>query len=385
MHMPCRFAASFLIGTGLVSLWCAVALAGAPAPEPDVAPTGPHPSHETFVLDDFQLASGQVVNGFRLSYVTYGVLNSTRSNAILISTGFGLDHHAYDGLIGPDLAFDPNKYLIIVVDIFNGGLSSSPSNTPSPLHGPNFPEISVRDNVDAAYRLTTERFGIRRLAGAAGFSMGAQIAFQWAVSYPDFVDSVIPWCGTAKTYPHGVVRLEGFKSAISADAAFDEGAYTAPPEKGLRAAARGWASWAPSQEWWRRELFKQPPFNHRSVEEHLTNFWEARFVSLDANDLLSQAVTWQTANVGDTPGFGGDHEKTLRSTKSHVLYMPCQTDLYYPIGDARYEARLMRRVTLKPIPSIWGHLAGLGIDRADRDFLNQTIRAFLTVRRAQAR
>ena len=62
----------------------------------------------------------------------------------------------------------------------------------------------------------------------------------------------------------------------------------------------------------------------------------------DANNLISQARTWQRHNVGDTPGFGGDHERALRSIKAQVLYMPCETDLYFPIGDAKYESQFLK-------------------------------------------
>ena len=58
----------------------------------------------------------------------------------------------------------------------------------------------------------------------------------------------------------------------------------------------------------------------------------------DANDLILQMRTWEHHDVGTTPGFGGDTERALRSIKVPFLYMPSETDLYFPIGDARYEA-----------------------------------------------
>src|SRR5207249_11652946 len=58
-----------------------------------------------------------------------------------------------------------------------------------------------------------------------GFSMGAEQAFQWAVSYPNFADRIVATSGTAKCYPHGVVRLEGQIAAITTDAAFQNGDY----------------------------------------------------------------------------------------------------------------------------------------------------------------
>ena len=175
------------------------------------------------------------------------------------------------------------------------------------------------------------------------------------------MDVIAPYCGSAKEYPHGVVRLEGLKSALMADAAWNGGNYEKPPDKGLRAVARHYAAWGLSQEWWRQELFKQ--LNHQSVEDHLRNFWEAYFLSRDANNLLSQAVTWQHNNVGTTPGFSGDHEQALRSIKARVLYMTCQTDLYFPIGNAQYESQFIPHGKLVPIPSLWGHLPAWGSTR----------------------
>lgn len=331
--------------------------------------------HQILKLGDLALEAGITLPETTLSYVTHGALNASKSNAILVPSSYAGDHHDYDFLIGPGKALDPSKYFIIATDMFGNGLSSSPSNTPSPFDGPNFPEISTRDNVKAGYRLATEQFGIKHLKAVVGFSMGAQQAFQWAVSYPRFMDAIVPYCGTAKEYPHGIVRLEGFKSAIMADAAFDNGHYAKPPLRGLKAGARHWAAWGFSQEWYRRELYKQ--FGHQTIEDYLRNYWEAFFQSQDANNLIAQAVTWQKNNIGNTPGFSGDHAKALRSIKARVLYMPCQTDLYFPPQDAEYEADFILDVKLVPIPSIWGHSAGLGINATDADFLNRTIGEFL--------
>lgn len=331
--------------------------------------------HQLLKLGQLKLEGGATLPDAMVSYVTHGTLNADKSNAILLLSFYAGDHHGYDFLIGTDKALDPKNYFIIVTDMFANGLSSSPSNTSPPHDGPNFPEISTRDNVNASYRLVTEKFGIKHLKAIIGFSMGAQQAYQWAVSYPDFMDGIVAYCGTAKEYPHGVVRLEGFKSALMADIAFDGGNYKKPPIKGLKAGARHWAGWGFSQEWYRRELYNQ--FGHKSVEDHLLKFWEPFFGSMDANNLISQAVTWQKNNVGNTAGIDGDHEKALRSIKARVLSMPSQTDLYFPPQYSEYEATQLTNVILVPIPSIWGHIAGLGINTPDSEFLNQKIKAFL--------
>jgi pimeloyl-ACP methyl ester carboxylesterase len=81
-----------------------------------------------------------------------------------------------------------------------------------------FPMVTIRDDVAAQHRLLTEELGVRRLALVIGFSMGAQQAYQWAVSHPDMVDRIAPFCGTARTTPHNAVFLEGARAALIADA-----------------------------------------------------------------------------------------------------------------------------------------------------------------------
>ena len=60
--------------------------------------------------------------------------------------------------------------------------------------------------------------------------------------------------------------------------------------------------------------------------------------------------------------------------------MPCETDLRFPIGDFRYESQIIPAVTLTPIPSIWGHLAGSGGNPADAAFINGEIQRSSEVR-----
>lgn len=340
--------------------------AQAPAPAP------PDPHRKMLALANFTLESGAVLPIANVAYATFGTLNAARDNAILIPSWYGSDHHGYDFLIGPGKALDPAKYFLVATEMFANGFSSSPSNTAAPFAGPDFPAIAIRDDVEAARRVL-ESLGITRLRAVVGFSMGAQQAFQWAVSHPEMVPAIVPYCGTAKTYPHGIVRLEGAISAVSADAAFAGGRYTSPPVKGLAAWSTHWAGWVWSQEWWRRELFK-PQF--KTVDEVLASRIQRDAVR-DVNNLIAQARTWQHHDIGDTPGFNGDHEKALRAITARVLYMPGETDLYFPVGDAKYESQFLKDVTFAPIPSLWGHSAGSGGNPADVELLNTRIAAFL--------
>jgi homoserine O-acetyltransferase/O-succinyltransferase len=328
-----------------------------------------------FLIQNFKTESGATLPSAVIVYATYGHLNAAHDNAVLLPSHYMANYHGYEWLIGPDRALDPSKLFLVATELFGSGHSSSPSNTPEPFHGPRFPVMTIRDNVQAVHALLTEELKITHLRAVIGFSMGAQQAFQWAVSYPTFEDRVVATSGTAKTYPHGIVRLEGQIAALTTDPAFQNGDYTSPPAKGLAAFGMVWAGWLYSQEWWRRELWRNPARPDVTFEQYMYSF-RTRFRA-DANDYILQAHTWERHDVGATPGFGGDVEKALRSIKVPFLYMPSETDLYFPVGDARYEQAFMPTVTFKPIPSLWGHTAGAASNPADAKFLNESIGNFM--------
>ena len=100
-----------------------------------------HDIHMIFDLGDFYLESGQILPDAKLSYTTHGKLNKNMDNLILVPSAYLGDHHGFDYLIESGKALDPDKYFIVATDMFQNGLSSSPSNTKSPFNGPNFPLI----------------------------------------------------------------------------------------------------------------------------------------------------------------------------------------------------------------------------------------------------
>jgi homoserine O-acetyltransferase len=337
----------------------------------------PASEHHEFVIANFKTESGVTLPQARIVYGTYGKLNASKDNAVLLPSHYMADFHGYEWLIGADKALDPSKLFLVATELFGNGNSSSPSNTPEPYHGPRFPVTTIRDNVEAVHRLLTEELKITHLRAVIGFSMGAQQAFQWAVSYPNFADRIVATAGTAKCYPHGVVRLEGQIAALTTDSAFANGDYKEQPKKGMEAFAVVWTAWLFSQEWWRRELWREGAKPGTTFEQVLNEFRTNFIPGADANNLILQMRTWEKHDVGTTPGFAGDVERALKSIKVPFLYMPSETDLYFPIGDARYEASFIPGVSLVPIPSLWGHTAGAASNPADGKFLNDTIGKFL--------
>jgi homoserine O-acetyltransferase len=347
------------------------AFAQTPAQRP-----APPLKHE-FIINNFKTESGITLPQAHIIYGTYGHLNAKHDNVVLVPSHYMATFRGYEWLIGPGKALDTSKLFIVATELFGNGRSSSPSNTPEPFHGPRFPMMNIRDNVEAVHLLLTQELKINHLKALIGFSMGAQQAFQWAVSYPDFCDRIVATSGTAKTYGHGIVRLEGQISALTADEAFDNGDYKTPPTKGLHAFGMVWAGWLYSQEWWRKELWRTntPP---GTTFEQVVNNYRTNFIpGADANDLILQMREWEHNDVGATPGFNGDVEAALKSIKVPFLYMPSETDLYFPLNDARYEAAFIPHVKLMPIPSLWGHTAGAASNPADAKFLNDNIGSFL--------
>jgi homoserine O-acetyltransferase/O-succinyltransferase len=333
------------------------------------------PPVHTFAVDSFHFESGVTVPDIKIVYATYGHLDAASSNAVLAPSHYMADHNGYNWLLGPGQALDTTRYFVVATEMFGNGHSSSPSNTPEPFHGPRFPMVSIRDNVRIVHQLLTDSLHLTHLRAIVGFSMGAEQAFQWAVSYPDFADRIVATSGTAKCYGHGVVRLEGQIAALEADAAFQAGDYAAEPMRGIRAFGTVWAAWLFSQEWWRRELWRADTAWGHSTDEVLSRIVSG-FTQNDANDMILQARTWEHHDVGTTPGYNGI-EQALRAIQVPVLYMPSETDLYFPLGDAQYESRFIPHVTLMPIPSLWGHPAGAGVTPADLAFLNRSIDTFL--------
>ncbi len=328
-----------------------------------------------FSLGDFPLQSGERLRDAMLAYVAQGTLAADRRNVIVVPSAYGGTHVDSEWLIGRGKVLDTTRYFVVATNMFGNGLSTSPSNAAQSQRGPDFPHVTVYDNVEAQYRLVVEHFGARAIALVAGFSMGAQQSFHWAARAPELVERVAPYCGSARTAEHNIVFLDGIAATLRADAAFAQGRYTAPPLVGLHAMGRVWAGWGLSQTFYREERWRALGFASRDafVEEA----YVASFASGDANDLLAMLWTWRHADVGAHARYGGDTTRALRAMTARALVMPSQTDLYFPPEDNAREVALMPNAELAIIPSVFGHAAGGNLDPADSDWLAARLRALL--------
>src|SRR5262245_39877501 len=125
--------------------------------------------HEIYSLGDIVLQRGATLRDAKLAYKTFGTLNARKDNAIVYPTWYSGQHLNNEWRVGEGMALDPNKYFIIIPNMFGNGLSSSPSNTPEPYNKSRFPQVTAYDNVRAQHRLVTEKFGIERLPLVTGW------------------------------------------------------------------------------------------------------------------------------------------------------------------------------------------------------------------------
>ena len=311
--------------------------------------------YEVFELGDVALQHGGVLKKAFLAYKTYGQLNRQRDNLVLIPTFYTGTHVRNEAYFGPGRAIDPARHFIVSINMFGNGFSSSPSNAEASQRGPRFPNVAIHDNVACQHRLLTECFRIEQIALVAGWSMGAIQAFQWGAQFPDAPSAILAMCGAARCSPHCHAFIDGPKAALQADAAWNGGNYTAPPEKGLRAFGRAYMPWAYSPAFFRDALYKPMGF---ATQEDFARDWEADHLAWDANNLLAKIWTWQHADISDNDVYRRDLAKALRAIKARAIVMPSRLDAYFPPEDSATEVAQMPNAELRIFDSPWGHCAG---------------------------
>ena len=183
-------------------------------------------------LGQCKLESGKVIEDCRVGYRTYGQLNAAGDNAVLVPTWLYGKSDDLASLFGngssPQQLIDTGKFYGIAIDAFANGISSSPSNSPK-QHGTDFPALTLRDSVNAQYRVMTEVLHLKHLRAIVGLSMGGEQAFDWSVMYPKFFDLAVPILGSPRptTYDLQVKTIQ--VESIESDPDYAHGHYTTEP------------------------------------------------------------------------------------------------------------------------------------------------------------
>lgn len=189
----------------------------------------------------FTFKSGQTLPGFTLRYETYGQLNATRDNAILICHALSGDHHCagrhspddrksgwWDNLIGPGKAVDTNRFFVICSNCLGGCVGSTGPSSIDPVtgrpYGISFPFVTIRDMV-RAQKLLMDHLGVTALHALIGGSMGGMQVLQWGIEYPHFVRRLLAMATTSREGAQAIAFNEVGRQAIMQDPAWNRGDY----------------------------------------------------------------------------------------------------------------------------------------------------------------
>jgi len=335
-----------------------------------------------------RLDCGRALHPIRIAYETYGTLSPARDNVILVCHALSGDAHAaglartppaestrdgfgadardgaslkglgwWDGMIGPDKAFDTNRFFVVSTNLLGGcrgttGPSSIDPATGKP-YGSTFPVITVADMV-RTQRAFLGELGIERLAAVAGGSLGGMQAFEWAILYPDCVDAVVAIASTHALQPQGVAWNAIAREAIMADPAWQGGHYYGSglkPDAGMGVARMVGhitylSAMSVGEKFGRRLQFADdlrytltdPEFEVESYLRHQASSFVKRF---DANTYLytSRALTY--FDLGRQYG-GGSLADAVRHISARTLLIAFSSDWLYPPSGSEALAAALR-------------------------------------------
>ncbi len=288
-----------------------------------------------------------------VAYETWGRLNPSRSNAVLVLHALTGDSHAagtagpghpavgwWNGLIGPGAAIDTDRFFVVCPNVLGGcqgttgPASAAPDGAP---YGSRFPVITVRDQVAAEVALA-DRLGVDRWAGVVGGSMGGMRVLEWCVGYPQRVHRAIVLAVGAAATTDQIALCALQIRAIRSDPAFAGGDYydtPARPVDGL-AIARGigqmtYRSAGELQHRFGRspQAAEEPLKGGRyAIESYLQHHGDKLAERFDPNSYIILSEAMNHHDVGR--GRGGVHEALAR-VEAVVTVAGIDSDRLYPL------------------------------------------------------
>ncbi|WP_085614599.1 MULTISPECIES: homoserine O-acetyltransferase [unclassified Pseudomonas] len=335
------------------------------------------------------LACGRSLASYELVYETYGTLNASASNAVLICHALSGHHHAagyhattdrkpgwWDSCIGPGKPIDTNRFFVVSLNNLGGCNGSTGPSSINPAtgkpYGADFPVLTVEDWVHSQVRLA-ERLGIQQWAAVVGGSLGGMQALQWTISYPERVRHCVDIASAPKLSAQNIAFNEVARQAILTDPEFHGGSFQDQgviPKRGLMLARMvGHITYLSDDsmgEKFGREL-KSDKLNYDfhsvefQVESYLRYQGEEFSGRFDANTylLMTKALDY----FDPAAAQGGDLAATLAHVKADYCIMSFTTDWRFSparsreIVDALMAAR--KNVCYLEIDSPYGHDAFL--------------------------
>ncbi len=203
---------------------------------------------------NLKLESGSILKNFRLAFKTFGTLNQSKTNAILICHALTGDQYVsgqnpitgrdgwWSRMVGPNKPIDTNKFFIICSNVLGGCAGSTgpkeESSKKEEFYGRKFPTVTIKDMVNAQAKLL-DALDIDQLFSVIGGSMGAMQALQWSIDFPNRIQSIIHIAGALKHSAQNIAFHEVGRQAIMNDQNWHKGNYTGKnviPERGLSVA-----------------------------------------------------------------------------------------------------------------------------------------------------
>ena len=346
--------------------------------------------HFTFAEDEpFALESGATLGPVTVAYETYGRLNATRTNAILICHALsgsghaaGLHHPAddkpgwWDECIGPGKAFDTERFFVICSNVLGSCYGSTGPMDTDPAtdvaYGLRFPVVTIGDMVRAQAKLL-DHLGIEQLLCVAGGSMGGMQVLEWAANHPQRVKAAIPLATTAQHSPMLIAFSEVGRQAIYADPAWNNGDYyrsDKKPDAGLAVARMvghiTYLSEESMQQKFGRRLQDIEQYGYEfetefEVESYLKYNGNSFTLRFDANSYLF--VTKAMDYFDLTQATGSLAAAFANSTAVKFLVVSFTSDWLYPSYHSKRLVSALTAagadVTYLDIQSSWGHDAFL--------------------------
>jgi homoserine O-acetyltransferase/O-succinyltransferase len=293
-------------------------------------------------LGDFKLVSGDMIKDCRIGYRTYGQMNAVKTNVVVFPTWFGgTSEEIARYHIAPGKTIDPTKYYVIVIDALANGVSSSPSNSVQ-QHGVAFPKITIRDMVESQHELLTKALGLKHVHAVMGISMGGMQTFQWAVSYPEFMDVLIPIVGTPQQTSYDLLLWNTELDQIRSDPEYQGGNYKVSPPLPTVAHLH--------------QLNMTTPENR--VKEispaQFGKFYFGQQISNDANNTVRQLEAMIGQDIAAQ--FGGSMEKAAEASKAKMLIVVATQDhMVNPVSAMRFAE--LKKAELLKLTGDCGHVA----------------------------
>ena len=306
------------------------------------------------VSKPLKLDCGQTIQNFPLAYETYGELNKSKDNAILVFHALTGDQFVSEinpitkkegwwvSAVGPGKAIDTNKYFVICANVIGGCMGSwgpkeIDKNTNEP-YGLNFPVITIRDIVKAQETLL-DHLGIEKLLCATGGSMGGMQSLQFCATFPNRAYSAIPIACSSSHSAQNIALNELARQAIMADPVWDNGKYVSKnvqPKNGLAVARMvghiSYLSEKGMQEKFGRKLQEKADYEFSfnadfQVESYLRHQGYAFVERFDANSILY--ITRAMDYFDLSKQFKGGLVEAFKNQKTKFLIISFSSDWLY--------------------------------------------------------